>query len=150
MALELALSIMPAASPSYSIPCRGARLEETWPYLGIVSRLAKQESLSSTTYTDLYTTVYNYCTSTTIQTKPNGHKGKRFLWLTPLGAHSTWNTLTTTCPSDEPFTAFQRPPTRLVTTWVLFSPLPCLLPTQPHQESLMTKSRPQTRMKFNW
>ena len=78
----------PAAEPSYltSIPNRGAELEETWSYLydgveHIMLRL--EQGLSFTAYTNLYTTVYNYCTSTKMQTKPDGHKGTRFLCLTP-------------------------------------------------------------------
>jgi len=72
------------AEPSYltSIPSRSAELEETWGYLydgveHIMLRL--EQGLSFTAYTNLYTTVYNYCTSTKMHTKPDGHghKGTR-------------------------------------------------------------------------
>ena len=39
----------------------------------------EQENLSFTVYTNMYTVVYNYCTSTKMQIKPDGHKGTRFL-----------------------------------------------------------------------
>ncbi|KAF8337679.1 Cullin, partial [Amanita rubescens] len=66
-----------AAAPSCltSIPHRSAQLEETWAYLhdGLEHIMLKpQQGLSFTAYTNLYTAVYNYCTSS--KTLPPRHK----------------------------------------------------------------------------
>ncbi|KAM6496298.1 Cullin [Amanita muscaria] len=71
----------PLQVPAYqnSIPPKTADLEETWTYLvegvnHIMTRL--EQGLSFTAYTNLYTTVYNYCTSTRMHaSRPDGHKG---------------------------------------------------------------------------
>ncbi|KAH8796887.1 Cullin [Flagelloscypha sp. PMI_526] len=54
------------------MPARTADLEETWNFLqaGVNLIMTKLESgLSFSNYTNLYTTVYNYCTSTKMQGK---------------------------------------------------------------------------------
>lgn len=70
----------PAAAPSYltSIPHRSAQIEETWAYLydGLEHIMLKgQQDLSFAAYTNMYTTVYNCCT--TIKMVSSGHKGTR-------------------------------------------------------------------------
>ena len=67
------------ASYLTTIPSKTAELEETWAYLydGVEHIMSKlEEGLSFTAYTNLYTTVYNYCTSTRMHSKPDGHKGR--------------------------------------------------------------------------
>lgn len=54
------------------MPARTADLEETWVFLhaGVELIMSRLESgLSFSNYTNLYTTVYNYCTSTKMQGK---------------------------------------------------------------------------------
>ncbi|PFH50426.1 hypothetical protein AMATHDRAFT_61141 [Amanita thiersii Skay4041] len=60
-----------------TIPSKNAELDETWAYLHegvdhIMTRL--EEGLSFNGYSNLYTAVYNYCTSTKMHNKPDGHK----------------------------------------------------------------------------
>lgn len=73
-----------AAAPSYltPIPHRSAQLEEIWAYLydgleHIMLKPQQSHGLSFTAYTNLYTTVYNYCTSCQMDTKPAGNNGTR-------------------------------------------------------------------------
>ncbi len=67
-------------------PSRTADLEETWTYLNagvdhIMNTLDK--GLSFTAYTNLYTTVYNYCTSTKMHGRLDNNRGG-FMSLVPL------------------------------------------------------------------
>jgi cullin 1 len=59
------------------MPAKAADLEETWAYLNagvdhIMNDLEK--GLSFTGYTSLYTTVYNYCTSTKMHGRLDGNR----------------------------------------------------------------------------
>jgi hypothetical protein len=80
-------AIMPATSaaststdPLAKPPARTADLDETWAFLSygvdhIMTRL--ETGLSFNNYTNLYTAVYNYCTSTKMQSvKTDGNRGK--------------------------------------------------------------------------
>lgn len=66
---------MASSTPSNAftnMPPRTADLDETWNFLNegvdhIMTRL--EQGLSFTGYTSLYTTVYNYCTSTKLHGK---------------------------------------------------------------------------------
>ncbi|KAF8651092.1 hypothetical protein AX16_004892 [Volvariella volvacea WC 439] len=61
------------------MPDRTADLEETWDYLnnGVDHIMTKlEEGLSFKSYTSLYTTVYNYCTSTKMSNKIDSHGGR--------------------------------------------------------------------------
>jgi len=65
-------SIMASSSndPGPKMPPKTADLEETWTFLNIgVDHIMNkyEEGLSFVYYTNLYTTVYNYCTSTKMQ-----------------------------------------------------------------------------------
>ncbi|KIY43151.1 Cullin-domain-containing protein [Fistulina hepatica ATCC 64428] len=66
----------PATTPSDAIfskiPQRGAHLAETWAFLSVgVDRILNEleQGLSFTSYTNLYTTAYNYCTSPKLSNK---------------------------------------------------------------------------------
>ncbi|EEB95788.1 hypothetical protein MPER_05187 [Moniliophthora perniciosa FA553] len=58
-------------------PSRTAELDETWAFLDkgvdhIMNRL--EEGMTFPNYTALYTTVYNFCTSAKMTSKPGDHK----------------------------------------------------------------------------
>ncbi|KAE9386643.1 Cullin repeat-containing protein [Gymnopus androsaceus JB14] len=58
-------------------PTRIANLEETWTFLnqGVDHIMNKLDSgLTFPSYTNLYTTVYNYCTSTKMHGKPDSNR----------------------------------------------------------------------------
>ncbi|TFK69401.1 ubiquitin-protein ligase [Pluteus cervinus] len=60
-----------------AMPGKNADLEETWKYLneGVDHIMTRLESgLSFSDYTSLYTTVYNYCTSTKMHGKLDGNR----------------------------------------------------------------------------
>lgn len=62
------------------MPSRTADLNQTWEFLnsGVVHIMTKlEDGLSFTGYTNLYTTVYNYCTSTKMHGKLDGNRSKR-------------------------------------------------------------------------
>lgn len=62
-----------------TIPPKSAELEDTWKYLqkGVDHFINKHETgLSYVGYTNLYTTVYNYCTSTKIHGRIDGSRSK--------------------------------------------------------------------------
>ncbi|KAJ7263792.1 ubiquitin-protein ligase [Mycena rebaudengoi] len=66
-----------AAAPFAKMPPKTADLDETWAFLTdgvdhIMTRL--EEGLSFAGYTSLYTTVYNYCTSTKMHGKLEGNR----------------------------------------------------------------------------
>ncbi|RDB19810.1 Cullin-1 [Hypsizygus marmoreus] len=66
-----------ASAPYSNMPPRTADLDETWTFLNqgvdhIMTRL--DTDLSFPAYTSLYTTVYNYCTSTKMQGKLDGNR----------------------------------------------------------------------------
>lgn len=68
-----------------TMPARTADLEETWTYLtqGVDHIMTRLETgLSFADYTNLYTTVYNYCTSTKMHGKLEGNRSKSF---SPVG-----------------------------------------------------------------
>jgi cullin 1 len=59
------------------MPARTADLDETWAFLNagadqIMNNM--EEGLSFTGYTNLYTTVYNYCTSTKMHGRLDGNR----------------------------------------------------------------------------
>jgi cullin 1 len=59
------------------LPSKQADLAETWTYLnGGVDHIMKslERGLSFAGYTNLYTTVYNYCTSTKMHGKMDGNR----------------------------------------------------------------------------
>ncbi|KAG6811936.1 hypothetical protein H0H92_005165 [Tricholoma furcatifolium] len=68
---------MASTSTIGPMPSKTADLEETWAYLTegvdlIMNRL--ETGLSFPAYTNLYTTVYNYCTSTKMAGKPDNNR----------------------------------------------------------------------------
>lgn len=71
----------PAPKTPYStMPPKTADLEETWAFLNtgvdhIMTRL--DTGLSFPDYTNLYSTVYNFCTSTKMHGKMDGNRSKR-------------------------------------------------------------------------
>ena len=79
-----------------NMPARTADLDETWNFLneGVDHIMTRLESgLSFASYTSLYTTVYNYCTSTKMHGKLEGNRSERsrrvtfmtrFLTLAPI------------------------------------------------------------------
>ncbi|KAK6991786.1 ubiquitin-protein ligase [Favolaschia claudopus] len=66
-----------SAAPFTQMPPKTADLEETWTFLtaGVDHIMTKmEEGLSFAGYTGLYTTVYNYCTSTKMHGKLEGNR----------------------------------------------------------------------------
>ncbi|KAF5388288.1 hypothetical protein D9615_000826 [Tricholomella constricta] len=66
-----------ASASTRPMPARSADLDETWAFLNdgvdlIMTRL--ETGLSFPAYTNLYTTVYNYCTSTRMSGKMDGNR----------------------------------------------------------------------------
>ena len=68
----------PAPSGPFAVmPNKTADLDETWTFLNagvdhIMNNI--EEGLSFTAYTNLYTTVYNYCTSTKMHGRLDGNR----------------------------------------------------------------------------
>ncbi|KAF8207656.1 Cullin-domain-containing protein [Mycena galopus ATCC 62051] len=73
----MASSSSSAAAPFSQMPPKTADLDETWAFLtaGVDHIMTKLETgLSFAGYTSLYTTVYNYCTSTKMHGKLEGNR----------------------------------------------------------------------------
>jgi cullin 1 len=69
-----------------NMPPRTADLDETWAFLsrGVEHIMTNFElGLSFKGYTNLYSTVYNYCTSTKMHGKLDGNRSTCF-WAVPL------------------------------------------------------------------
>ena len=67
----------PAPGPFAVMPNKAADLDETWAFLNagvdhIMNNI--EEGLSFAGYTNLYTTVYNYCTSTKMHGRLDGSR----------------------------------------------------------------------------
>lgn len=70
---------MASTSTIGSMPSKTADLEETWAYLSngvdlIMNRL--ETGLSFPDYSSLYSTVYNYCTSTKLAGRQDGNRSR--------------------------------------------------------------------------
>lgn len=85
MRLESRLCLLSTMAPSSAtidfstLPSKQADLVETWTYLNagvdhIMNTL--ENGLSFAGYTNLYTTVYNYCTATKMNGKIDGNRCK--------------------------------------------------------------------------
>lgn len=83
------MSPIPPTDEFSVLPSKTAELEETWQYLckGVDHIMNKQEiGLSYKAYANLYTTIYNYCTSTRMQGKITASPGESELILSPSPA----------------------------------------------------------------
>lgn len=80
----MASTSQPVDTDFADMPPRTADLEETWAYLnnGVEHIMTNFElGLSFKGYTSLYSTVYNYCTSTKMQGKMDGNRSALFVGL---------------------------------------------------------------------
>jgi cullin 1 len=85
--------VSPAPSNAFTnMPPRTADLDETWDFLNegvdhIMTRL--EQGLSFAGYTSLYTTVYNYCTSTKMHGKlgSTSDRSEYYIWV----AHTSYS-----------------------------------------------------------
>lgn len=74
-----------SSSPFTKPPARAADLDETWAFLsqGVDHIMNKLDTgMNFDSYTNLYTTVYNYCTSTKMQGRQDSNRS-RLSYLAP-------------------------------------------------------------------